>query len=518
MTVDRAAGGPTVSSVVREHARSRPDGVAAVCGEVRLTWSEFRVRVQRLAGALHGAGVRRGDRVLWLGQNCHRVAECLAACSELGALLCPVNWRQSAAELAFVLEDAQPVVTFWQEEEVGATIRQARASASVTSRWIRHDAHGGPTTDETFEAFLAHSTELPEPLSTSTDASVLMLYTGAFEGHPHGACLSNRAVITVGLANAMVREMRSDDVFLNSGPLFHLGTWMCTLATFVLGGTNVYVSRVDAEYLLRIIAEHRCTGAFLMPTTIADLVALNREAGADLRSLRWPASTPEWDAMVSPDESGWARRPGGTGQTEVGGLVTFAALGGEGLHGRPFPLMGLRVVDPEGVDVPAGEVGEMVVRGPMVMNGYHDRPELNARKFRGGWYHTGDLARRHGDGSVTFIAPMSRMIKSAAENIYPAEVEACLVQHPHVRAAAVIGVPDERWAQSVKAVVVLEEGAPADTEELVRHCRSSIASYKKPRAFAFVDALPLRGFAVDYDALDREHGGGGYPGGGNRSA
>ena len=160
----------------------------------------------------------------------------------------------------------------------------------------------------------------------------------------------------------------------------------------------------------------------------------------------------------------------------------------------------------------------MVLRGPLVMNGYHNRPALNAEKFRGGWYHTGDLARRHGDGSVTFIAPMSRMIKSAAENIYPAEVEACLQQHPQVRAAAVIGVPDDRWAQSVKAIVVLEEGASLEADELIEHCRASIASYKKPRFVTFVDALPMQGFAVDYDTLDATHGGGGYPGGGNRSA
>jgi long-chain acyl-CoA synthetase len=181
-------------------------------------------------------------------------------------------------------------------------------------------------------------------------------------------------------------------------------------------------------------------------------------------------------------------------------------------------LIELRVVDAEGVDVPPDEVGEMIVRGPVVMNGYHNRPSLNAEKFRGGWYHTGDLARRHGDGSVTFIAPMSRMIKSAAENIYPAEVEACLRQHPLVRAAAVIGVPDERWAQSVKAIVVLEEGASIDATELIEFCRASIASYKKPRVVTFVDELPMRGYAIDYDSLDAVHGGGGYPGGGNRSA
>jgi long-chain acyl-CoA synthetase len=157
------------------------------------------------------------------------------------------------------------------------------------------------------------------------------------------------------------------------------------------------------------------------------------------------------------------------------------------------------------------------VRGPVVGNGYHNRPELNAAKQRNGWWHTGDLGRVEEDGSVTFIGPKARMIKSAAENIYPAEVEACLSSHPAVREAAVIGVPDEVWAQSVKAIVAVRSGMAVSPDELIQHCRSRIASYKKPRTVEFVDALPRQGYAVDYDALDAAYGGGGYPGGWNRS-
>ncbi len=518
MTMHAGATEATLPSLLDEHARSRPEGLAIVCGDERLTWSELHAEVRQLAGALQGAGVGPGDRVLWMGQNCHRVLQALAACAHLGAALCPVNWRQSSAELTFVLDDAHPKLVFWQEEEVGAAIRSARDTSSTSARWIQHDGAVSSDGGESYAAFIGASATCAPNSHATPDAAALMIYTGAFGGHPHGALLSNRALTTVGVANAMVRGLHADDVFLNSGPLFHLGTWMCTLATYVLGATNVFVPRVDAELLLNVIADNRCTGAFLMPTTVSDLVALNRSAGADLKSLRWPSSTPEWDAMVSCDDSPWAQRPGGTGQTEVGGLATFAALGGEGLHGRPFPLVELRVVDPDGIDVPPDEVGEMVLRGPLVMNGYHNRPALNTEKFRDGWYHTGDLARRHADGSVTFIAPMSRMIKSAAENIYPAEVEACLRQHPSVRAAAVIGVPDDRWAQSVKAIVVLEEGASVNAPALIEHCRASIASYKKPRFVTFVDELPMVGFAIDYDTLDATHGGGGYPGGGNRSA
>ena len=172
----------------------------------------------------------------------------------------------------------------------------------------------------------------------------------------------------------------------------------------------------------------------------------------------------------------------------------------------------MRIVDPDGAEVPTGETGEIVARGPIVTNGYHDRPELNAERFRGGWWHTGDLGRRHADGSLTFVAPLTRIVKSAAENIYPAEVEGCLVQHPAVREAAIIGVPDKRWTQRVLAVVVLHPGAEATAAELIEHCRARIASYKKPSVVEFADELPRQGWAVDYDELDRRYGGGGYPG------
>jgi long-chain acyl-CoA synthetase len=152
------------------------------------------------------------------------------------------------------------------------------------------------------------------------------------------------------------------------------------------------------------------------------------------------------------------------------------------------------------------------------MNGYWNRPDENARRQRGGWHHTNDLGRRETDGSMSFIGPATRMIKSAAENIYPAEVEAAIARHPAVAECAVIGVPDAEWTQSVKAVVVLNDGAVATADEIVEHCRTRIASYKKPRAIEFLEKLPRQGFSVDYDALDRQFGGGGYPGGRNRSA
>ena len=151
-----------------------------------------------------------------------------------------------------------------------------------------------------------------------------------------------------------------------------------------------------------------------------------------------------------------------------------------------------------------------------MMSGYHDRAELNAARQAGGWHHTNDLGRREDDGSISFVGPKTRLIKSAAENIYPAEVEGCVARHPAVAECAVIGVPDPTWTQSVKAIVVPKQGQAVTAEEIIEHCRANIASYKKPRTVEIVDKLPRQGWAVDYDALDSRFGGGGYPGGGRR--
>jgi long-chain acyl-CoA synthetase len=303
---------------------------------------------------------------------------------------------------------------------------------------------------------------------------------------------------------------------LNSGPLFHIGNFQWdAMAAFLEGGTNVFVRRADPKELLEIISQERVTSAFLMPPTIAAMKEHYAPGDHDLSCLRGGVFAAMWGDIVAVDDTPWGRMPGGFGQTEVAGLATVNAHGGRGLGnaGRPGPFTRVRVVDAEGNELPAGEPGEIVISGETVHAGYWNRPELNAARMRGGWWHTTDLGRREADGTLHFIGTMTRMIKSAAENIYPAEVEACLERHPAVREAALIGIPDERYVQSAKAVVALVEDARATAEELVEHCRAHIASYKKPRTIEFVDALPRVDGAKDYAALDDAFGGGGYPGG-----
>jgi long-chain acyl-CoA synthetase len=501
----------SLGDVLRENRRSHPRRTAWVCGGERATHPELDLRTTRLASALARAGVGAGDRVLWLGQNCHRVLEGLLAAAKLGAVLCPANWRLGAEELAFVLEDCDPRVVLWQEQEIGEAVRGARARAGARALWIQSDA-GGPGS---YEDFLAGGSSEDPELPVDPASPVLALYTAAFSGRPSAALLSHRAILVQDLVLATVQRLSCESVYLNAGPLFHIGTFQSTLATFHLGGCNVFTRRADPEEICRLVEAERCTGAYLVGPTIERILELNRDGRYDLSSLRSFPGPPEWNAMVTIDESPWGRHPAGYGQTELTGLLTFNALGAgaRGASGRPSPLARVRILDEAGRELPPGETGEIAVRGPSVMNGYLGRPDLDAARRAHGWHRTHDLGRREADGSISFVGPKTRLIKSASENIYPLEVESCLASHPAVAECAVIGVPDPRWVQSVLAVVVLREGARASEEELVRHCRERMASYKKPRRVAFLDALPRRGRAVDYDALDARFGGGGYPGG-----
>jgi len=498
----------TLGDLLRSNRRSYPTRPAVVCGEDRYTYAELDERVNRLSNALASEGVVPGDRVLWLGQNCHRVLELLLACAKLGAIFCPANWRQSADELTFVVEDCDPRLVVWQEEEIGAPAAAARERATGDARWLRHESGE-------YEAFLAEGKDFDGEHDIDPASPVLMMYTAAFGGRPNGALLTHQGLLAQNLVMASVQGIDSEYVYLNSGPLFHIATFMTTLATLHYGGNNVFMRRFDAEEFCRVVEREGVTGSFVVGVMMQEVVEANKDRRFNLKSLRTFPGPHEWMEMTSPDDSPWAKRPAGYGQTEVGGMATLNALGdpGMGSHGRPSPVLQVRIVDAEGAELPQGEVGEIVVRGPTVMAGYWRRPELTAERHRGGWHHTNDLGRREPDGSISFIGPKTRIIKSAAENIYPTEVEACIAQHPAVQEVCVMGVPDPAWNQSVKAVVVLRQDQKATAEDIIEHCRERIASYKKPRTVEFTGSLPRTPAGlIDRDAVDASFGGGGYPG------
>lgn len=497
-------------AIVRQHARSRPDATAMIDGDRRLTWRDFDQRVNQLANLLTAIECGSGQRILWFAQNSFRLFEALVAASRVGAMLVPVNWRITAAELEFMVKDLDPRLVIWQEAEIGAVAAEIRSRNLTQSLWLRHDADEGA---DTYEDTLSKYSQTFSGPEIDVALPMLAIYTAAFAGQPNAAQISQRAMLLQDVVIAGAQQIDHTAAYLAAGPLFHIATFMAASATLHMGGANVIAARVDARILLELIQNERCTHGFIPGPTIEQMRELNKGGGYDVSSMWSAPGAPEWtNPIVAPATSPWSRRPGGYGQTEVHGLITMACFGGEGMVGRASPLAEVAIFNDKDEEVAPGESGEIRVRGPLVMCGYFNRPELNATRIRNGWHCTQDLGRYYPDGSISFVGPIMKMIKSAAENIYPIEVENALRAHPAVADVCVIGVPDPRWEQSVKALVVCKAGAGVTEEELINHCKQLIASYKKPKTVTFIEKIEKTSAgAIDRDRMDELYGGGGYP-------
>lgn len=503
--------GLDLAAMLEEHARRWRDRPAVLEMESgrRHDYAGFAERVRRLAGWMESAGLKQGDRVVWLGQNSHCVLELLVAAGRLGAVLAILNWRQSEDELRFVLHDLDPQIVVWQPDSLPDTLRAEWQDKSCT--WLRQDSLDPGCDYETAIAGAPEAVAVTMP----SDAPQLLLYTAAFSGRPAAAILTRQALVLQALQYAALRGWNHSTTYLSATPLFHVATLLDCLATFTVGGHNLFVRQADPADMCAIIAAEKVSDTFILPPTMEKILELG-DARPDLSSLRSQPYKPEWNALVTLDDSLWGKRPYGYGQTETMGYATFSALGdpGKGGMGRPSALVRMAMLDEDGRELPEGEVGEIGVRGWTVSPGYWRRPEINAERYTAdGWRRTNDLGRRESDGTVSFIGPKGRLIKSAAENIYPAEVERCIAQIDGVAEVAVIGTPDPVWMQSVRAIVVAKPGAQIDEAAVIDHCRTAIASYKKPRSVIFADSLPRAGVAIDYAALDRLYEGGGYPAG-----
>lgn len=517
-TIDRSFG-VCSSSRSSSHSSSR--------SSLRSSYSQLLSRVDSLAIAWAEQGVTPASRVLWLGQNSARVLEGMLVCARLGAVFCPVNWRQSEAELEFVLADVEPALVIWQREEIGHGIGSLRDKfSSATQVWLQHDGEHSQ-----YEACVVSGDKVVSGAKTVSAAKkltdrqvdinepVLMLYTAAFSGQPNGALLSHRAIMAQSHTFAGIRNISSATCYLNVGPLFHVATLLETMATFQAGGTNVFIRRAEAQPICEAIEQEGCSNAFLLPPLIEKIITYSIDHPVNVKSLRALPDRSEWNALITIDDSLWGRFPYGFGQTETFGYATYRALATEGIGamGKPSSLVEVCMLDDAGNGLPPGEVGEIAVRGATVFNEYWRRPQLNAERRVGEWHRSNDLGRIEVDGSLSFIGPKARMIRSGQENIYPAEVENCLSRHPAIAEAAVIGVPDAKWDQSVKAIVVLKKDssgveASCSKDDISDFCKQHIASYKKPKLIEWVSELPKIGHTVDYQRLDLDFGGGGYPG------
>ena len=459
--------------------------VDAASGAVT-SYAALTERVGRLSDALAARGVGPGDRVGLLAKNAPEVFELLYACGLAGAMLVPLNWRLSAPELRSIAADASPRLLV-----VGRGFETLGAGIAEDCELRRDLAFGGP--DSEYERALAEAS--PRPLGeVSPSAPAVVLYTSGTTGAPKGAMLSWRQIAFNAEVTIRACELTERDRCLAFLPLFHTGGLNC-LATPLLrrGGAVVLMESFDARAAVDAIERHGITATIAVPTVYEMLLdaELDRRRASSLRVLLVggaPCPPRLFDAYAA---IGRALRQG-YGLTEVGpNCFTFTPdePGRRDSVGKPMPGTEARLIDDAGR--PAADVGELCLRGPHVTLGYLGKPEQTAAAIDGeGFFHTGDLARIDDAGYVAIVGRKKEMFISGGENVYPAEVERALAEHPDVAQVCVVGVPDERWGEVGLAAIAPRAGTEIDPDELARFARERLAGYKVPRRWRWVDELP----------------------------
>ena len=494
----------TLADLVERNAALHGARTAFVCGDAVVTHAEHASRVARLAAGLAGAGVTSGERVVVLAPNSLAFVDLFGAAARLGAILVPVNARLSSEEVAHVIADVAPRVVV-----IAPALRALVPDATVerAHRFTLGPAEEGWTPFETLYADASATPRAPVP----EDAGLLLVHTAAVGGKPRGALLTHRGLLAASVQALACWRLTPSDVNVGVLPLFHLAGIGLMLAAQHAGGATLVLSRFDPDSLARDIDRYDGSLIGTFPPMLAALVEAADRVGATLDSMRVATGidSPETIARFQrtcPDATFWAAY----GQTETSGMVTMSPFAERpGSAGRPTPLNAVAVVDDEDRPVPDGTAGEIVVRGPMVFEGYWNLPADNAFTFRNGWHHTGDLGRFDADGYLWYQgrSPSKELIKPGGENVYPAEVERTLCEHPAIAAAVVFGVPDPQWGEAVEAVCLLRPGSAPSPEEVIEFVGSRIARYKRPRRVRFVDELPrTEAGAVDRAAVKSAHG------------
>jgi len=455
-----------------------------------LSFADIKLQADRLAGGLQQAGVQKGDRIGVLGKNSIEYFLLYGAAAAIGAIVLPINWRLSAAETVFNLNDGAPKVLF-VDPEYQALIDGVRGRLPSVERYFNLKPPGGQF--DSFSTLLTSSTGF-RPAEVSDEDGLVIIHTAAVAGRPRGALLSHRNFISANIHLNLRMHLSPADVHLNILPLFHVGGLFMATMAFHAGALNVNMSKFDAAQAVDLIAEKKVTVLFDFSPILGSILDQQAKTGKDISSLRHVIGLEGPETIEK-----YQKQTGGTfyvmyGQTETSAIATLGRYNDRpGSAGRTIPLADVKLVDENDRVVPAGQVGEIAVKGPMVFSGYWNLPEDTAHTFRGGWHHTGDLARFDEDGFLFYAGrkPEKELIKPGGENVYPAEVEKAILEHPAVEMTVVFGVPDPKWKEGIKAVCKLKAGQKLAAQDLIKFVGERIASYKKPQQVEFVAEMPL---------------------------
>ncbi len=457
----------------------------------QLTFAAYKDQVDRLAPGLAAAGIRKGDRLGMLGKNSLEFFLVYGAAARLGAIVLPINWRLSVDEVCFNLNDCRPKIIFADEEFQAMLTERRKDLPSVQAIYNLRADHGGALG---FASLLEAAGEMRPPDVEGSDGFVI-IHTAAVAGRPRGALLSHHNVLLADMHFDYYFGLTPKDVHLNLLPLFHVGGLFMATSAFHAGAVNLNMSKFEAGTAARLIQDKGVSLFFDFPPILESVLKAAGEEHLDIGSLRAVVGlgTPE---VIERYQS----MTGGVyyamyGQTETSCLTSMGRYSDRpGSAGKVVLLACVQLVDEQERVVAAGEVGEITVKGPMVFQGYWGLPEDTAAAFRDGWHHTGDLGRFDADGFLFYAGRKAEkeLIKPGGENVYPAEVEKIILQHPAIARTVVIGVPDPKWKEGIKAVCQLQEGRSVTAAELIDFVGERIARFKKPQYVEFVSELPVK--------------------------
>jgi long-chain acyl-CoA synthetase len=491
---------------LKKSVASSPDKTAAICGNTRYTFSELNERVDRLSTALLGLGIVRGDRVAVLALNCHRFFELYYGIAQIGAVSVPINFRIPPREIKYIL-DHSGSRAIAVDAALTPALEAVRSQLETVERFISIADQPAPGF-LAYEELIAGSAPIVDAPKIDDEDLLGLFYTSGTTGEPKGVMLTHRNMLSNIAHSEGVYKYLPTDVYLHSAPMFHLADGAAVFSNTARGATQAFIPRFEPKHVLETIAREQVSLALFVPTMINFLLQVPDLASYDLSSLRhitYGASPIAPEVLRRAMKMFGCDFGQGYGLTEASPLLTVLTAEDHARTdekserrlsscGKPVPGVDVRVVDTEGNDVKPGDVGEIIARGPNIMAGYWKRPAETELAVVDGWLHTGDLATVDEDGYLYLVDRKKDMIVTGGENVYSTEVEAALYEHPAIKEAAVIPVPDADWGEAVHACVTICDGERVEPEQLIEFCRERLANYKVPRSVEIIEGeLPKGG-------------------------
>ena len=497
--MDQAIRRHTVGDLLRRTAARSPAREAIRHEETVWTYAEFDQFCNRLAHGLAGQGVRHGDRVAILSRNSHMFAAVRFAVARLGAVLVPINFALRADEVRFILRHSG-AHTLCAAGDLATTAAEATRTDTAVERLVQLPPVAADCAPPWIPVDMLVTHQIDEPrVEIAADDLAQIIYTSGTESRPKGAMLTHDAVLWQYVSCLIEGEMRASDVVLHAMPMYHCAQLdVCLGPAVYVGSSNIIVAQPKPDIVLPLIEQHRVTSFFAPPTVWIALLRSPRFETCDLTSLRkgyygaaiMPVEVLQEMGQRLPQTRFWNLY----GQTEIAPLATLLGpdeqIPKAGSAGRPVLNVETRVVNEAGDPVQPGAVGEIVHRSPQLLVGYYEDPERTAEAFKGGWFHSGDLATVDDAGYITVVDRKKDMIKTGGENVASREVEETIYGLDAVSEVAVIGVPHSYWIEAVVAVVVPRQAQSLTVDEVTTHCQTALAAFKVPKKIVFAETLP----------------------------